>query len=137
MIKLIAVTAMVLLLKFPAQAGSIDFYEGPNGTQTKHCTLADAPNQDFNLKKKGHPCPNDEIKSLVLNNVRPGAVITLYDDPKGDCNKDDCVEITVKRPIVQLTIGNLQQTVTNSDDIVMNYHGDNGLNGRVSHITIR
>lgn len=134
--KTLVLTAMMVVFGATmALAGSLDFYEGPSGTQTKHCTLDDKAGQNYNLKKKGHPCPNDDLKSVVINGVRVGAVLRVYDDPGGNPNKDDWTEIVVKKVVQQYTVPDFERTY--EDDVVrVTYHRDNGLNGKVSHISI-
>jgi len=135
MIRIMAIGALLLFDASVNSPGSIDFYEGNNGTQTKHCTFSDAPSQSYNLKKRGHPCPNDDLRSVVLNDVRAGAIIRVYDDPKGRPNKDDWTEIIVKKPHQQYIVHHFERTY--EDEFVkVTYHSDNGLNGRVSHIKI-
>ncbi|MCD6049737.1 MAG: hypothetical protein K0Q55_1140 [Verrucomicrobia bacterium] len=119
-----------------ASAGTIDFYEGENATQTKHCTLKDDKKQSYNLTKKGSPCPNDEVKSVVLRDVKAGTIIELYDDPKGSPKKDDYCKIVVLKSKNEYVIKHLEMQSFEDEHVKFTYAKDNGLNGKVSHIKI-
>lgn len=126
--------ALFACLMSNVHAGTIDLYEGNNGTQNKIGTITDEAGQSINLKKHDD-IDNDEARSLTLNDVREGAVIKLYDDPKGNANDDDWVEIHVKKSSQQYTVNTFEKTY--EDDFVkVTYHPNNGLDGKVSHIKV-
>ncbi|QRN98475.1 hypothetical protein JRI60_05315 [Archangium violaceum] len=134
---LIAVGVMLSLIGGSAMAGTIDFYEGNEGTQNKIGTITDEPGQSINLKKSN--IPNDEIRSLVLRQVRPGTVITLYDDPRGRASKDDWARIYVFAPGSKSFENYLIPTFERSETFLIasvKYHRKNGLDGKVSHIKV-
>jgi hypothetical protein len=130
---LAAVGVMLSLIGGSAMAGTIDLYEGNGGSQNKIGTLTDRPGQNINLKNSN--IDNDEARSLVLNDVRPGALIRVYDDPRGRPSKDDWTEIHVKQGATQYTVSSFERTY--EDDVVrVIFHRNNGLDGKVSHIKI-
>ena len=116
-------------------AGKIVFYEGNNKTQDKLFTLKDDKTQGYNLKDKKSPGPNDEIRSLVLENVRAGTVIKLYDDPKGRTHDDYCT-IYVLKSKPEYVIKHLEMKSFRDDYVKFDYKRHNGLNGKVSHVRI-
>lgn len=95
--------------------------------------------------KSGKSCDNDYIKSIfILNTVKPGTVITLWDSPNGD-EKDDWVRIVVGRggPRDTIPLSNFAGICVASLEMnraranyTITYHGVNGLNGKVSRIEI-
>lgn len=120
-----------------ANAATIDFYEGFNGTQTKHCTFDATERVHQSFHAKGARCVNDDIKSAVLTNVPAGTKITLYDDPKGRRNKDDYIEIWVHKFVASYTINDFERSIGDRNSAVQIHYGkDNGLNGKVSYIRL-
>ena len=67
------------------------FYEGNAATQSMLCNLADAP---ATISLKNHPCPNDEIRSVKLLNVKKGTVLRVFDNEDGKL-EDDWAEVVV------------------------------------------
>ena len=113
--------------------GYIRFMEGKNGTQNQKGQCTDDPGQNINFKKTDG-FTNDDACSVILSNVRAGAVIKIYDDPEGKTT-DDWMEITVKKQVQQYIVGDFQ---TNIDDgvVTATYFPNNGLNGKVSCVTV-
>ncbi len=119
----------------PAMAGDFTFFEGINGSQNNKGNVSDAAGQTFNLKKPHAPVQNDEVKSVVLHDVRVGTILTVYDSPDGK-KSDDWAEIKVKKAVQQYTVNTFEKTY--SDDTVdVTYTPNNGLNGKVSRIEVR
>ena len=113
-----------------ASAGTIQLYEGNGGQQD----LVDRPfpdRPDFSGKVK----PNDEARSLKLNDVRPFTKVAVYDDPDGG-KGDDYTTISVKKPTpTGLVVGSFEGDFENEYIKVVHNH-KNGLDGKVSYITI-
>lgn len=117
--------------------GQFAFFEGNGGTQDKLGNdVSDAPGQSYNLKQPNPTdIPNDEARSVVLYNVRAGAVLSVYDNPNGDTDDDWC-EIVVKRQVQQETVDSFEITYEN-ENLRVTYHRKNGLDGKVSHISVQ
>ncbi len=116
---------------------SDDYPIGPIfiGSRTYNATT-DAPNQHIYLKDRWG-WQNDDIDGMILSNVKKGTLIRLFDSPCGSTN-DDWAEIYVKRdisPTTKIRITSLEQNIFSSS-YSLTYHEDNGLNRKVSLITI-
>ena len=112
-----------------ATAGEIRFMEGNNCTQNQKGELTDAAGQKINFKKaKGFT--NDDARSVSLFNVRTGAIIRVYDDPKGKVS-DDWTEIVVKRSVQEICVKSFENTYEDND-VKVTFHRNNGLDGKVS-----
>jgi len=120
--------------KAQAQSGTLVFREGNNGSQNIVVNITDAPGQAYNLKADNSPGPNDEARSLVMSNVRVGAIVTVYDSPNGDASDDYCV-ITVKQLVGSKVIGSFMNTYEDADVRVQKFGGGN-LDGKVSFIRV-
>jgi hypothetical protein len=136
--KTIMVVAVVAIAsKASAQSGQLVFREGNNGTQNIVVNITDAPGQAYNLQAKTpvNVGDNDEARSLVLTNVRVGAVISVYDSPAGDASDDYCV-ITVKStPAGSFIIPSFEVSFEDQRVKVVNHH-KNGLDGKISFIRV-
>lgn len=119
-----------------AQSGTLTFKEGLSGTQNTVATITDAPGQNFNLKEKTpyNIGANDEAKSLILQNVRVGATISVFDSPTGSLGDDYCI-ITVKSLVSSITVSSFETSYEDAN-IKVDYRRDNGLNGKVSAIRV-
>jgi hypothetical protein len=117
--------------------GNFAFYEGYGGSQNKLGNdVSDAAGQSYNLTKPNPThIPNDEARSVVLYNVRVGAVLSVYDNAEGKTDDDWC-EIVVKRLVQQETVASFEETYEN-ENVRVTYHRQNGLNGKVSHISVQ
>lgn len=133
-IKVVAVAAMMFSFAFswisnPAYAGTIVLHEGNNATQDIVATYSDSP--EYN----GRVSPNDEARSLKLNEVKP-SIIGIYDDSNGGQN-DDYTTITVKKQTpANYVLSSFEQSFDN-DYVNVQFHRNNGLDGNVSYITIK
>lgn len=108
--------------------GQIIFYEGNGATQNIVHTTTDKPGQDF------APTQNDEARSVKLVFVSPNTVITVYDSPSKD-KRDDYAIILVKRLVGTIIIDHFEQD-RDDENVTVVYIRNNGLNGKVSRITI-
>lgn len=79
-------------------------------------------------------CRNDEARSLVLVNVRAGRALRLLGDPGGSLSQD-WVVIVVLRDVATKTIDTFERSFAD-DDVVVRYHGGDGLDGKVSRLEI-
>ena len=112
-----------LEVAFEPSGATVDLHEGNNGTQNLVCSLG--IDQQITLNFQGHDqCDNDEARSLI----------EMFDDP--DCNTgDDWTRITVKRVAFRTTLGTFERSLEN-DDLLVEHHHDNGLDGKVSCVRI-
>jgi hypothetical protein len=121
--------------------GTFSFYKQTGGVPTKMCTLSDAGTQRYNLKKPlNKPCENDEASSVILENVKSGATLRVYDNQWGH-KTDGWTEITVKQSHPHYVIHSFQGNY--EDEYIKEaYHNDgnwmgvHGLNDQVSRIEI-
>lgn len=115
------------------------FFEGNKGSQDKLGSIVIEPGRNIDLKDSNAPFDNDEARSVVLNNgVKKGSALVVYDDPKASMNDDWCV-IQVKEDINDVngyTVDSFEQDETSNDLIYQNYNKKNGLDGKVSYISI-
>ena len=123
--------------EYPVGRG-ITFYED-SGTSCSgdYWTATDAPSQLLYVKKRWG-WSNDEIRSLVLSNVKDGTKIYLYDNDCGDTD-DDYTIVTANRDIgfnELIKIGDLETSWSGGTLTVQHFH-NNGLNGKVSLIKIQ
>ena len=120
---------MSLAIATPAYAGSITLYEGNGGQQDVVAVYADRPDVSQRVS------PNDEARSLALNDVSALTKITVYDDPNG-AEDDDYTVIKVKQNTpAQLVVGTFESGFENEYVKVEHAH-NNGLDGKVSRIKI-
>lgn len=114
--------------------GFVRLKEGNSCTQGSVGTLTDRPGTVARLTSIDW-IPNDEARSVELSNVRPGAVIRIFDNSGGSFN-DDWTEIRVHN---RTPNGYCVPTFESSffDGIVtVTYHRKNGLDGKVSRVQI-
>jgi hypothetical protein len=136
-LKSLAVSALLLTLtSLRAQSGTLIFKEGNGGSQNTVAQITDAPGQWYNLKKKtpANIGANDETRSLILQNVRAGAVVSVYDSSSGDASDDYCV-ITAKQFIPYRIISTYESSFEDSE-VRVQYFSKNGLDGKVSFIRV-
>jgi hypothetical protein len=108
--------------------GIIAFYEGNGATQNVTQTIEDYPGQDF------RPVADDQIRSLKMFGVRPGAEIRLYDSPNGATNDDFCI-VNVKRNTPEYVVDTFERTY--EDEYVrVTFIRNDGLDGKVSRIRV-
>lgn len=119
---------MSLAITTPAYAWTITLYEGNGAQQDVLEVYPDKPN----ISQKVNP--NDEARSLVLNDVEPYTTIRVFDDPSG-AKDDDYTIIKVRNSRPNLVVGTFENSFDNGDVSVQHYH-KNGLDGKVSYIEI-
>jgi hypothetical protein len=107
------------------------FFEGNRAQQDYVCNVSLERKKALNFKKH-RECANDEVRSLVLYDVRAGQMLRLYDHPDGN-TRDDWVEIIVKRRISQKLIATFERSFEDADVRVI-FHRHNGLDGKVSRL---
>ncbi len=108
--------------------GWIVLYEGNGATQDIVDNLTDEWGQSV------RPRQNDEARSALLVDVRPGTKITLFDNSKGD-RRDDWAEITVKRREPRYVIPSFERD-HNDDVITQTFVRRDNLDGKVSRVNI-
>ena len=130
-------------------SGGVYFYEENDGESEGHpfiparslnnkdvvCVLPMSMEWDIKLGSTG--CENDEARSLALRGVKKGTSIKVYDSP-GASKGDDYAVIEVKRDIrldERVVVPSFEKSYSNNDVSVESFY-KNGLDGKVSHITI-
>ena len=96
-------------------------------------TMLDVRGQCYNLKDS-KVMKNDEAASLVLQNVRKGAKITIYDNPDGKTN-DDWAVIEVLKTASSYTVNSFERSYEDAH-VRVTFHRKNGLKGKVSRVVI-
>jgi hypothetical protein len=108
--------------------GIITLYEGNNATQTIVTSYEDN-------SYSGQVKPNDEARSLKLNDVRVGCKITIYDDRNANTSDDYCI-IEVKKQVHEYIVGSFEKSI-DDDTVKVTFVRNNGLDGKVSYIKIQ
>ncbi len=112
------------------------FYEGNDGTQDNLGTLGYAPGANYDLKSSGAPIDNDEARSVILNSGLPqGSGLVVFDSPDASMDDDWCQIQVLQTLNTAYTIDSFEQNLSN-DTIKQTYHKDNGLDGKVSYISV-
>ncbi|MDQ1096708.1 MULTISPECIES: hypothetical protein [Chryseobacterium] len=135
--KAVAIGSLLLgMSTVKAQSGTLIFKEGNGGSQNTVAQITDAPGQWYNLKAKtpAYIGSNDETRSVILQNVRAGAVLSVYDAPAGDASDDYCV-ITVKQFTPYKVIPSYETSFEDSE-VKVQFFRKNGLDGKVSFIRV-
>ncbi len=139
--KLLLPVLTVVSMALPAfAAGHFSFYEGNGGNDDKlGADVFDDKNQDFDLDHTdSNPLKikDDEAKSVVIHNVRPGTKLAVFKDSKGRTEKGDWTEILVKQDVPEYTVNSFEKSY--EDNVVkVSYTRQSGhLDGDVSHITV-
>lgn len=141
----IAVLPFVLVTGFSSGIKTTDseilFYEGNGASQSVKCSvrIPIETRQTYYWRRGGNQnhfeCPNDEIRSLTMNNVLAGTTITVADDDQGQ-NKDDVAIIRVKKDITQNTIVRSFDSSVDDANYSVQANYKNGLDGKVSYISV-
>ncbi|MBK8038513.1 MAG: hypothetical protein IPK22_15490 [Verrucomicrobiaceae bacterium] len=114
-------------------SGTIRFMEGKNGTQNRKGECSDAAGTRIKFSDNDE-FTNDDARSVILLNVREGAVIRIYDNTDGKTS-DDYMVIKVKKLVQQYIVGTFEENI--DDDVVTaTYYPNNGLNGKVSRVEV-
>lgn len=107
------------------------FYEGNAATQSMVCNLADTP---ATISLKNHPCPNDEIRSVKLLNVKKGTVLRVFDNEDGKL-EDDWAEIVVLKDVASHVVSSFE--AGQEDGVVrIHYSRNDGLDGKISRVEV-
>jgi hypothetical protein len=134
----IALFVLTISSKVHAQSGTLIFKEGNNGSQNTVATITDAPNQFYDLKNEDpyDIGANDEARSLVLNNVRVGAIISVYNAPSGDAS--DCYAVITVKTLLPTIVIDTFQTPRDDANVRVQWfpHGSHNLDGYVSAIRV-
>ena len=110
----------------------VELYSESDGTGDLVCSDSLLKSGYRNLEDIDQDCYNDEAKSMVLYDMPKGRVIKLYDGKDGD-KTDDWLEVLALKDFTRKVIGSLESSFED-EDVRVNYHSNNGLNGKVSSI---
>lgn len=116
--------------------GGIYLYENTNADKAQDAVCVFPANRGV-VNRKANGCENDEAKSMNLSGIAAGTRITLFDHPNGNRN-DDYMTIDVKRDIpvtARVLVPNFESD-RDTPDYRAIFVRNNGLNGKVSRITI-
>ena len=92
--------------------------------------------KSYNLTNGKWSIPNDEARSVKLNDLPEGTIIKVFDDPNRS-KKDDWTEITVRQDLSLQTVCVPSFDKDFRDEwIDVEYHEVNGIQGKVSNIRI-
>lgn len=124
----------------PLEAGDLVFYEGNGCTQDIVFTYNSEAAADENCQKSGTACygDNDEARSLLIVGIaNPGTRIKLFDSPSA-ATDDDYTVIDIKDdlPPEGACVETFEQSKL-QPGFRESYVRKNGLDGKVSHVTIR
>lgn len=116
-----------------ANCSVVELYKGNAATQELVCSehVRESHSRDFNAQEQ---CANDAARSYVLHSVPKGRVIRFFDRPSGKLD-DDWIEVIAKRDILEKRISTFEDSFEDAD-VKVQYHRDNGLDGKVSRIEI-
>ena len=78
---------------------------------------------------------NDEASSMRIQNIRPGAIVRVFDNSQGRTD-DDWAQLLVMRSTSTWCIGTFESGIPGLGALRMQYHRDNGLNGKVSRVEV-
>jgi hypothetical protein len=110
----------------------VRWYEGLWGEQENFCTVSifQLPYQ-VSTTFSDIGCDNDEARSVKLENLPPGTVITVYDAK--NCGKhDDWGEITIYKQGGDLMVGDFNHSFEIPATLRYDGHYNNGINGKLS-----
>jgi Metallo-peptidase family M12 len=126
----------ITLEGFRISGQRVSLYEGNFGKQDHVCAVPTGADEsiDFTNNTDFRYCDNDEARSLRLFDVPAGRVLRFYDDPGGS-TQDDWTEITVKRNIREKLVNSFERNLEDGD-VRVEYHRNNGLDGKVSRLQI-
>ncbi|MGD1806168.1 hypothetical protein ACP6PL_12110 [Dapis sp. BLCC M126] len=118
-----------------AFAGDLVFYEGNNCSQDVIATYDSSVDVNDNCKDTSR-CDNDEARSLLIKGPVEYTTVDVYDSPDG--GRDDDFSIIRIRSVSggdSVCIGTFEKDYDDGDVQVI-YEKDNGLDGKISHITV-
>ncbi|MDJ0619489.1 MAG: hypothetical protein QNJ63_22555 [Calothrix sp. MO_192.B10] len=122
-----------------AASNDLTFYEENGCTQDIVYTYSSSQSADDNCKEEG-PCKgdNDEARSLkIASGAEVGATIQVFDDPSAKTD-DDYSTITIKSavPSEGICVSTFEDSRTYDSAVQVDYTEKNGLDGKVSHVTV-
>lgn len=125
----------------PLEAADLVFYEGNDCTQDIVFTYDSEKSADDNCQSSGTAChgDNDEARSLFIASYAvPGARVKVFDSPSADTTDDFAVIdiLSDVPPVGGTCVGTFEQNALRPG-YKINYVPKNGLDGKVSHITVR
>ena len=124
----------------PLEVGDLVFYEGNDCTQDIVFTYNSEVAADENCKKSGTACygDNDEARSLLITGfAKPRTRIKVFDSPSA-ATDDDYTVIGIRDdlPAEGSCVDTFEQSKV-TPGFRESYVRKNGLDGKVSHVTIR
>lgn len=123
------------------QATTLTFYEGNDYSQGTLCSFAIEPGMKVDFKNDNFGCPNDEARSMTVNDIDNFYIVRLYDNSNCLAN-DDWTEIrVVGGPLgTNSGIGTLEPGLQWPPGVLQStYHpenGGNGLDGKLSCVEV-
>ena len=114
--------------------GVVVFYEGTRASGRALGMVADHGGLRSQLTEKDAPVSDNKAKSCVLQGVRAGAVISVFDSADGD-RSDDWTVITVKKTHPRYVITTFESNIDN-EYVDVRYAQKNGRDGKVSRIDV-
>lgn len=113
--------------------GQFKFCEDNDGGGDIVAILDDSSEQHINLTIDPR-FSNDEARSVVLEFVRPGTRLEVYDNSSAK-KDDDWAVIEVTKSGSNVVVGTFQQNIDN-EYYKINYPTSGNLDGKVSHIKV-
>ena len=115
---------------------TITWFEGNDGSQNvvRRDSFSNSNSYYIASNLKRESGQNDEIRSVVLENLPKGTRLTVYDNPDGKTD-DDWTTLVIKEYKPKIVIRHFEETKETSD-YRMDYHRKNGLNGKISRVVI-
>lgn len=116
--------------------GGIYFYEQNNANRNGD-TVCVLPRADYNIRLASKGCENDEARSMELRGLKAGMTIVVSDSPDAN-HEDDFAIIRANRDISlteNVVVSTFEKT-ENNEAYSIRYFGNNGLDGKVSHIKV-
>jgi hypothetical protein len=122
-----------------AEAGDLVFYEGNGCDQDIVFTYNSEESADDNCKKSG-ACKgdNDEARSLLIVGIaKPGTRIRVYDSPSASTTDDYAIiDILSDLPLEGACVSTFEQNLLSQGYRII-YVPKNGLDGKISHVTVQ
>lgn len=116
----------------PSPTALLRWYKGNNCTQKYWNMTFNAWRSKTNLQQD--PLyPNDEFRSVQLQNLKAGSVVTVYDDPYGKTSDDYTVIEVLKDIAGNYNINTLEKS-RQDDKVKITAHRKNGLDGKISRV---
>jgi hypothetical protein len=121
------------------EVDDLEFYEGPNCTEDRVFTYNSEVAADENCQERETQCygDNDEARSLkIIGFARPGTRIKVFDSPTAATDDDyTLIQIQDNLPLEGACVETFEVTKMTPGFKEIHRH-KNGLDGKVSHVTI-